>query len=107
MAPERKRSLYTSSPERTLSLPNRDLALDHKHFAVHTAGDLAVIGHFEKQRQRLDQIGSRLFNGGALARVIDFRAKRHEPAVFSFDDRRQAPRVLQTPSLLVRWRERG
>jgi len=79
-------------PNRAHSLPNRDLDLSHEHFAAHAAGDLAVIGYFEKQGQRLNQIRSRLFNGRTLASDINFRAKCHEAVIFSLDDRRQTPR---------------
>jgi hypothetical protein len=53
----------TSSPERTRSLPNRDLDLGYEYLAVHTAADLSSVGHFEKRRQRLNEVGSRFLNG--------------------------------------------
>ena len=92
----------TSSPETSRSLPNRDLNLRNEHLAVHAARDLALIGYFEKQCQGLDQIGSRLYDRRALAGNINFRAKRHEGVVFSFDNRRQTLSLLHAPSLLVR-----
>jgi len=74
MNPCCSRMRHNSSPERTRSLPNRDLNLSHKHLAMHAARDLLVIRYFEKQGQSLNQVGSRFFNGGALASDIHFRA---------------------------------
>ena len=41
----------TSRPERTRSLPNRDLDLGHEHVAVVPPPNLGRVGGFEKQRQ--------------------------------------------------------
>ena len=38
----------TSSPERTRSLPNRNLDLGDEYIAVHAAGDLALVGDFKE-----------------------------------------------------------
>src|SRR5260370_5664504 len=89
----------TSEPERTRSLPNRYLNLSYEDLVVRAPGDFGWGGRLKKQRERLDQVGSRLFNRGTLARNIKFRAQRHETVVLAFDDRRQPLRWLHDPSL--------
>ena len=64
---------HTSEPDRTRSLPNRNLNLRYKDFAVKSTGNLGFVGRLEKQRQRFDEVCARLFNRRALAGDIEFR----------------------------------
>jgi hypothetical protein len=77
----------TSDPERTRSLPNRDLNLSHENLVARAPGDFGRGGSFEEQRKRLDEVSSRFFNGGALARDVELRAQRHKNVVLTLDDR--------------------
>ena len=72
--------------ERTWRLPNRNLNLCHEDLVVKPSGDFGRVGRFKKQRERLDEVGSRFFNRGTLARDIEFRAQRHETVVLTFND---------------------
>src|ERR1022692_2945769 len=56
-----------SEPERTRSLPNRNLNLSHEDFVAKTPGDFRRVGHFEEQRKRLDEVRTRFFNWRAVA----------------------------------------
>src|ERR1022692_3362370 len=70
-----------SDPERTRSLPNRDLNLSHENLVARAPGDFGRGGSFEEQRKRLDEVSSRFFNGGALARDVELRAQRRKNVV--------------------------
>jgi hypothetical protein len=48
-------------PERTRRLPNRDFNLSQEHLVVKTWGDFGLGCGFEEQRERLDEVRSRLF----------------------------------------------
>lgn len=74
----------------TSGLPNRNLNLRHKHFVIESSCDLGRLCSLEKQGEGFDQIRSRLFDGRALARDIEFRAQCHKPVVLSLNDGRQA-----------------
>ena len=87
-----------SSPERTRSLPNRNLHLGYEDLPVKSPGHFGRFGGLEEQRRPRPGSPARL-NGGALARNIEFRTKRNEAVVFSFDDRRQARGLRHNPSL--------
>ena len=89
----------TSSPERTRRLPNRNLSLRHEDFAVKAAADFGRVRRYEKQSERLGQVRLRFFDRGALARDIEFRAKRGEAPVFAFDNCRQTHPLRHDPSL--------
>ena len=78
--------LQTSRPERTRSLPNRDLQTRHEDFIVHALLYLAGIGGFKEKLQRFLQIAPCLFNAAALARDVELRAQRDVTAVFLFND---------------------
>jgi len=88
-----------SEPERTRSLPNRDLNLRHKDFVAKAPGDFGRGGRFEKEREGLDEVRSRLFNRGTFARNVELRAQRDKAVVLTFDNRGQALRRLDSPSL--------
>lgn len=45
-----------SSPERTRSLPNGNLNLRHKNFAVEAARDLRVFCYLKEQRKSFDKV---------------------------------------------------
>ena len=75
----------TSSPERTRSLPNRDLDLGYEHLAMEPTSDLALIGRLEKQAKCLDKIRAGLLDRGTLARDIQLRTERDETVVFALD----------------------
>jgi hypothetical protein len=77
----------SSEPERTRSLPNRDLDLRHENFAVKAPGDFGRIGRFEEQRERLDEVSSRFFNRRTLACDIEVRAQRYKAVILAFDNR--------------------
>ncbi|SPE28341.1 hypothetical protein SBA6_1100015 [Candidatus Sulfopaludibacter sp. SbA6] len=70
-----------------MSLLNRDLNLSDEDLVVRASGNFEWGGRFEKQCERLDQVGARLFNRCTLARNIELRAQRHETVVFTFDNR--------------------
>jgi hypothetical protein len=74
-------------PERTRSLPNRDLDLSHENFVVIAPGDFGRGGSFEEQCKRLDKVGSRFLNRGTLARDIEIRAQCHKNVALTFDNR--------------------
>src|ERR1039457_1843376 len=88
-----------SEPERTRSLPNRNLNLGHEDLVVKAPGDFGRGRRLEEQRNRLDEVGSRLFNRSTLAGNVEIRAQRYKAVVFTFDDRGQALRWLHNPSL--------
>jgi hypothetical protein len=69
--PCRSRILQTFEPERTRSLPNGHLDLRNEDLVAQPLGNFRRRRSLEKQRQSLDQIGTRLFNRGALARNIE------------------------------------
>src|SRR5579863_10529475 len=73
------KSRQTSSPDRTRSLPNRYLDLRHEHFAVEAPGDLGLIGHFEEECQRLNQIRPRFFDGQSLTCDIESGQRATKP----------------------------
>jgi hypothetical protein len=77
----------TYEPERTRSLPNRNLNLSYEDLVVKASVDFGWGGSFEKHRERLNQVGSRLFNRSALTRNFEFRAQHHETIVLTFDNR--------------------
>jgi hypothetical protein len=81
------RILQISDPERTRSLPNRDLNLSHENLVARAPGDFGRGGSFEEQRQCLDEVSSRFLNGGALARDVELRAQRHKNVVLTLDNR--------------------
>src|SRR5438874_4446422 len=83
-----------SKPERSRSLPNRNLDLSHENFIVKPPGDFGRFSRFKKQRERLNEVGARFFDRIALARDIEFRAQRHETIVVTFDNGGQALRRL-------------
>ena len=74
-------------PKETRSLPNRDLNLSHENLVARAPGDFGRGGSFEEQRKRLDEVSSRFFNGGALARDVELRAQRYKNVVLTLDDR--------------------
>src|SRR5947209_1843553 len=76
----------TSSPERTRTLPNRNLNLRHENLTAETAGNFGWVGGLEEQRKCFYQIRSGLFYRGALAGDVEFRAESHKSLVFAFDD---------------------
>ena len=76
-----------SDPERTRSLPNRNLNLRHENFVAGAPGDFGRGGSFEEQRKRLDEVSSRFFNGGTVARDVKLRAQRHKNVVLTLDNR--------------------
>lgn len=88
-----------SRPDRTRSLPNRDLDLGHKHIAVVPPPHFGRIRCFEKERQCFNQVCPRLFDGRTLAGDVQLRTQRDECIVFSLDDGGQALRSLHDLSL--------
>lgn len=78
----------TSSPDRTRSLPNGNLDLGDEHLAAETPDNFGPVGGFEEKSEGLNQIRFGFIDRSALARDVEFRAKRHKSRVFSFDDRR-------------------
>jgi hypothetical protein len=88
-----------SEPERTRSLPNGYLNLRHEDFAVKASGDFGRGRRLEVECERLDKVGSRLFDRRTFTRNIEFGAQRYKAVVLTFDDRGQALRWLRIPSL--------
>lgn len=76
----------TSLPERTRSLPNRDLNLRYEYFRVSAARDLRLVRYFEEQRERFHEIGSSFLNRGALTGDVEFRTRSDEAVVFPLND---------------------
>jgi len=89
----------TSEPERTRSLPNRNLNLSHEDFVAKTPGDFRRVGHFEEKRKRLDEVRTRFFNGRTVARNIELGAQRHKSIVLTLDNRGYALCWPHDPSL--------
>src|ERR1035441_10140181 len=105
--PCRSRIRQMSEPDRTRSLPNRNLDLSDKDLVAQPAGHLGGSGCLEKQGQRFDQVDSRFFNRRTLTGNIEFRAQRHKTVVLTFDDRGQMLRWLHGPSLhQFKWTKR-
>jgi len=88
----RSRIRQISEPERTRSLPNRDLNLGNEDFVVKAAGDFGRGRRFEEQRDRLDEVGSRFLNRSTLTGDVEVRAQRHKSVVLTFDERDEALR---------------
>ena len=88
-----------SKPERTQSLPNRELNLSYEHFSVESARDFGWAGCFEEERERLNEVGAGFFNGCALAGDVEFRAERDETLVLAFDECCYSLRRLHDPSV--------
>ena len=76
----------TSAPERTRSLPNRYLELSYEDLVVRAASDFRRRSLFEEQRERLDQVGARLFYRRALARNTKFRAQGDKAVILALDN---------------------
>ena len=47
--------------------------------------DFGAIRSLEEQRQGLDQVGTRLFDGRALTGNVELGAKRYVSVIFPFD----------------------
>ncbi len=75
----------TSSPERTRSLPNRDLDLGDKNFRVETLFDLARVGGFKEQSPGLDQIGAGLLDRVALTGDVQIGTQGYKAVVLALD----------------------
>ena len=86
-------------PDRTRSLPNRDLDLSNEDFTLEAPFDFRGRSGFIKQCERFDQVSSRLLNRIALAGDVELRAKGNETIVLAFDDRGQAVRWLHDLSI--------
>jgi len=102
--------VQASLPDRTRSLPNRDLDLCHEYFAVQTALDFRWVGGFEEKGQSLDQIGSGFLDGLALAGDIKLRAKRDIAIVLPLDDGGElanGPHVVIVNGFTLRGRARA
>jgi len=99
MNPLRSRIWQTSGPERTRSLPNRNLDLSHEHFAMEPAGNLRLVRSLEKQGKGFDEVCSRLLDRLSLACNIELRTKRDKAIPFAFDNRGQALLALHDTSL--------
>ena len=95
----RSRIWQTSSPERTRSLPNRNLDLRDEDLGAQTVANFGRVRSLEEQRKRFYQIRSGLFDRRALTCNVEFRTKRHKSIVFSLDNSRQALRLHSDPSL--------
>lgn len=63
-----------SKPERTRSLPNRDLNLSHEDFVVRAPGDFRWGCSLEEQSEGLDKVCSRFFNRHTFASDVELRA---------------------------------
>src|SRR5438094_10611867 len=80
------RIAQTSLPERTRSLPSRNLHLRDINLAVKALLYLFGRRTFEKQFQRFSKIIPGLFDTVPLARNIQLRTQRNITITFSFDD---------------------
>lgn len=63
------------------------------------ADDFGFVSGLEEKRDRLDQVGAGILDGGALAGDVKLRAKRHESIVFAFDDGGEARGLFHDSSL--------
>src|SRR6266496_2799493 len=88
------RTLHTSRPERTLSLPNLNLKPSHKDLGVGALLNLAWRGCLEKQLDCFLEIPSGRFDRVTLARDIELRAKSNVAVPFAFDNRRHLLHVF-------------
>jgi hypothetical protein len=79
-----------------------------QNLAVKPSGDFGRVCRFKKQRERLDEVGSRFFNRRTLARDIEFRTQRHKTVVLTFDNCGQALRWLHAWNLQqIAWKTVG
>ena len=81
-----------SDPERTRSLPNRNLDLSYENLVAKTPCDFGRVGCLEEQREALDKVRTRLFNGRTLTRDVQFWAQRHETVALAFNNGGQGVR---------------
>ena len=77
----------TSSPERTRSLPNRDLQLGHVDLVGEASDNFIRRSRLEKKLECLLKIGACFLDCVALAAHIELGAECHEAAVFRVNDR--------------------
>jgi len=77
----------TSWPERTRSLPNRDLEACHVELGVQSLLDLGWTGRLEKQLKCFDEISPGLLNSVALAGDVELRAERDIAIALPLDQR--------------------
>jgi hypothetical protein len=78
--------LQTSMPESIRSLPNLNLDPSDENLAAQAALDLARIGSFQKELERLDQVRARFLDGAALAGDIQLWAESGISSSLPFDD---------------------
>lgn len=79
-------SAQTSFPEKTRSLPNRDLQAGDEDLGVQSVLHLARFRALEEEPEGLDEVGARLLDGGALARDVQLRAKGNVSVALALDD---------------------
>ena len=100
--PFEARIRQTSRPERTRSLPNRDLYMGHVDLVAPAPLDFLGGRRLEEERDRFLEVAPSLGYGVSLAGNIHFRTQCHVPIAFPFDDRCQLPSHLDSPFRLSR-----
>ena len=80
------RLLHISRPDSGRSLPNRDLQMRIKNFALEAPPDFGNVCRFEEQLQGFGQIAPRFFDGVALACDVQFGAKSNKAVALALDD---------------------
>lgn len=93
--------MQTSRPERTRSLPNRNLDLSDNQLPAVPPAHLSRLCCLEKQRQGFHQVRACFFEGRALTGDIQFRTQRDEAIVLRLNDSGQALRSLHNLGLHV------
>lgn len=77
----------TPAPDRTRSLPNRQLDEGDEDFALAAQIDLGRCGGFEEEGEGFDEVAAGLFDGCALTGDVEFGAEGDITAGFALDDR--------------------
>jgi hypothetical protein len=60
---------------------------------VKTPGDFGRGGRFEEQRERFDEVGSRLVDRRTFTRDVELRAQGYETILLAFDNRGKVLRL--------------
>src|ERR1051325_10781515 len=77
----------TSAPEKTPSLPSRDLQRRHVQLALQTPLHFGSVGALNEKLHRLSKVGRRVFDRVALARDLELRTERNESVAFAVNHR--------------------
>src|SRR3990172_8614306 len=88
------RMRQTSRPERTRSLPMRDVEPGDEDLAPQVLLDLGGVRAFEEKLHRFPEVGRGFFHGGALTRHVQLGAEGHVAVAVALHDGSEAHRAL-------------